>query len=1404
MFLGLFKQIEYFKAVFQALSMLKSVILAVFLVTFFVSSATGQQAANQFRRIDNSNGLSSNQINTIFSDSRGVIWIATVSGLDRYDGYSFRVFKNIPDDPTSLPENSIQRIFEDHRGYLWLFTTHSLYFYDPLTEQFSTDHFLFQKQKSLSRYNINTLRLDASNNLWIANGETGLYHINGQSEVFRHLRSGEHLPNGLTSNHILDVAFDSRGYAYALNACGIIDVVDPVALEVVERIDMLHLGKKEVDHELALFIDRDDDLWLYAERAVQGVVYMNRQTMQTTVFSARSQKNGLSSSLVSGMEEDNQGRIWIATDHGGINVIDKKRMTVDWITSVPGDETSLSANTVTALYKSPDNIIWVGTYKNGLNYYHEQLYQFKLFRSQPHETDTYFSNDVNCFAEDQLGNLWIGTNGEGLVYFDRARKLFKTYRHNPSNPSGLSSDIIVHLCVDYKNRLWIGTYQGGLNCFDGKRFQHYRNQPGNPASLSDNRVWQVFEDRNQRLWIGTLGGGLDLYDEETDAFVHHQTGDYNSVTSNFILALQQDRQGNLYVGTSDGLDVLDAQSGRFRHYGYQANDSKGLSHPSVLSVLEDSAGRLWVGTRKGLNLFHRDSSTFQVFGHEHGLPDNNIISMLEDEEGSVWIATLNGLSKLTVGEKGAVTFKNYDVLDGLQGREFNEHAALKTSTGELIFGGANGFNVFKPADLKEQQQCFPVVLTDFKLFNQSVKIGEEKNGHVILEKAISQAEAIRLKHNQNVFSIEFSALNYFQPERNRFQYMLEGFNDQWIETDARNRTATFTNLNPGSYLFRVRAAASDGSWAESETQLAVHVIPPFYVTPWALFVYFMLFVALILLLVFTIRRRAKTHYEREQEKSEYRRMRDLDAMKIRFFTNVSHEFRTPLTLILTPLDKILKEIKSDDLRRQLTIVQKNGRRLLNLVNQLLDFRKLEENTIGLHTTYGDIVLFMEEVFYSFTDLFESKHIHYRYSCNVKSYYVNFDYDKMEKILFNLLSNAVKFTGENGEIECRVSRKSIGDGGFEDYFEGAEYLEVQITDNGIGISPENHQKIFGRFFQVEESPSVTNQGSGIGLSLTREFVKMHKGTISVESEPGNGSRFTVRLPLSTQPLKQDMAVDLRNEATSVEQGIVSDYQTDNPDNGVPRPKVMIVEDNEDLRSYLKENLQKEHDVLEAPDGKAAWSLVLSDMPQLVVSDIMMPYMDGLELCRQIKGDSRTSHIVVILLTARSSGDQEIEGLEAGADDYLTKPFNYEVLELKIKRFIGLRESFRAAFSRKFEIKPGEIGITSLDEKFLKNALKLVEKNIGNSAFTVEKMGRELGISRGHLYNKLIALTGTTPVEFIRIMRLKRAAQLLAKSQMTVSEIAYQVGFNDPKYFTRYFKDEFGMVPSEFAKNPKGID
>ncbi len=680
------------------------------------------------------------------------------------------------------------------------------------------------------------------------------------------------------------------------------------------------------------------------------------------------------------------------------------------------------------------------------------------------------------------------------------------------------------------------------------------------------------------------------------------------------------------------------------------------------------------------------------------------------------------------------------------------------------------------------------------MFNKSVNVGERLNGQVILPQSISVTKAITLKYNENIFSIEFTALNFFNTSKLRYAYTLDGFNNNWFIADDKTHKATYTNLDPGSYTFRVRTINENGTLSKEGASLKINILPPLWRTTYAYIMYVLLLVTILYIARRIVLQRARMRFAIEQERREAHRLHDLDMMKIRFFTNVSHELRTPLALILTPLDKVIGNAQESSEKRQFQMIQRNAKRLLNLVNQLLDFRKMEMRELKVYPTPGDIIQFIQEISYSFTDLAAKNHIVFLFTSSVSHLFTEFDHDKIERILFNLLSNAFKFTPGNGQVsvDLNVINK-----------EPETILEIKVGDSGIGISVEKKEKIFDRFFQNDIPENIVNRGSGIGLSITREFVKLHNGTITVESEVNKGSCFTVLLPFKELEMtifqnssdeKEGGKAILFGEPHSIkeEKATVADVIKKN----TQKQTILLVEDNDDLRSYLKENLEQYFNIIEAANGKVGWQKTLALHPDIVVSDISMPEMNGIDLCRKIKNDKRTSFVPVILLTAITGEEEQLRGLETGASDYMTKPFNFEILLSKIRNLLAQQESAKKAYQKLVKASPSDVNVDSPDEKFMHRALEIIENNIGNPNFLVEELSRELYISRVGLYKKMLALTGKAPLDFIRSVRLQRAAQLLEKSRLTISEISYEVGFNDPKYFSRFFKAYFNMLPSVY--------
>lgn len=1356
--------------------------LLSFAILFCVPSLA-QFEQYTFSRIDVSSGLSNNQVNSIFKDRNGFLWFGTMSGLNRYDGYTIKTFRKSPDS-SSLVDNYVSNIWECPGNKLWITARPDVSIFDLNTEKISRNTTQYLASLNLPSGAITQIRKDSRNNYWFIYPNKGVYMVSAQQPPV--LYDSIEGKRSIASNDITGLAEDQEGSIWLVHRNGMLNKIDPQAATVTATIDQLQKTCKG-NYNWSIFIDRDNDIWANTGEP-RGLFYYNHRSL--VQFNENNAQHRLNTNLIMGVAQDNNGLIWVATDHGGINLINKqKQFSIQYLTNDPENNKSIGQNSINALYKDNNGIVWIGTYKQGISYYDENVGKFAHYKHRATDPHSLQYDDVNRFVEDKKGNIWIGTNGGGLIYFNRQTNRFTQYLHDPANPNSISNNVIVSLCIDHEQTLWIGTYLGGLNSFDGKKFTRYRHNDSIPGSLSEDRVWEIMEDSHNNLWIGTLGKGLDILDRKTGTFTHFRSGDTgtSALRSGYIMALMEDKKGNLWIGTAEGLDVYNPHTRIITHYD-QNNTPNSLSHKNVLSLLEDGNGKIWIGTREGLNYFDPEKNSFRQFYREDGLADNTILTILQDDHNSLWITTPNGLSNLLLkkdpGEGDIIAgIRNYEEVSNLQGKEFNENAALKTRAGELIMGGPNGFNIIN-ADYKDKTSPAPaLVFTNFQVFNKSIGAGDTLNNRVILANSINATKELELKFNENVFSIEFVALDFSHSGASKYAYRLEGFNEDWLYTDGQQRKTTYTNLDPGNYVFKVKAMTNDGNWS-AEKELHIRILPPFWRTPLAIFLYVLATAGILFLARRIIVERTRMKYEVEQQRREADRMHAIDNMKTKFFTNVSHEFRTPLSLILSPLDKILKQSHDPAQRSQLQLIHRNAKRLLQLINQLLDFRKMEVQQFVLHPGFHDIVAFCKDISQSFSDIAEQKNIRFSIHSDIEKLETWFDKDKLEKILFNLLSNAFKYTPQNGEI-------TIG-------FEYANNdFQIRVKDSGIGIPPEQHEKIFERFFQLDVPESMLNHGSGIGLAITKEFVRLHGGTVQVHSEPDKGTTFIVSLPVKTAGEVNGRHPELAPVAAITDNKELPPpiITTDKPG----RATILVVEDNEDFRFYLKDNLKSRYNVIEAIDGREGWHKVKQYAPQLVVSDIMMPHINGLELSRRIKNDPRTAKIPIILLTAMDNEEAQLEGYRSGINDYISKPFTFEILETRIRNILLQQQKLEKNILGKMEVSPKQVAISSADEQFMKMAVEAVEKNLSNAEYSVEDLSRDLFMSRVAIYKKLLALTRKTPVEFIRNMRLQRAAQLLSQSQLTVAEVAYEVGFNNPKNFSRYFKQEFDILPSQFQKN-----
>ena len=1370
---------------------------------------SAQNTEYPFTHLDVSKGLSHNRVTNIIRDEKGFLWFGTTNGLNRFDGYKFKIYKHQPGDSTSLNENFIANIFNAPGNKLWIRTQTGNSIYDPLSDSFSADLTHYLKPFGITDSRIQKIIKAPNGNFYFLHAAFGLYVLDQQTKQTKNFRFKKGVFNSLHSAQITDVTTDPIGNIWLIYTDGLLEKLDSKTGKIIDRKQWpVSASKMPVDN-YNLFCDKQGDLWIYSSIKPLGVFYFNVAKSITKNLNKESLVNRLNSNMVTSIVQDDAGKIWIGTDHGGVNLIDKTSFEVTYLVNRENNSKTIGQNSIVSMFKDPMGIIWLGTYKKGISYYHPNIIKFPLFGRQALTGNSLGYDDVDAFAEDAKGNLWIGTNGGGLIYFDRKRGSFKSYLNNKASSNSLSNNVVISLCIDHEQKLWIGTYFGGLDCFDGQTFRHYRHNEADLSSISDDRVYEVMEDSDHTIWAGTLGGGISKFDRNNKKFTSFRANQPSSIHSNYVYSIVEDKLKNLWIGTTDGVEMLDKKTGKFVQYQSDPTSANSLINNNVYSLTVDSRGLIWIGTHDGLSVLDPKTKKVKNYRSMDGLPDNNVVAIREDSKHSMWLSTANGLSNVLVKGTNAdeLRFINYDEKDGLQGREFNEDASFVTSKGELIFGGSNGFNLFNPTTIKVSNTPPVVVLTDFMLFNESVKPGKELNGNVVLSNSITDIKSIKLKYNENFFSIEFASLNFLNPDKVRHEYRMEGFDSNWILADNTVRKATYTNLDPGEYTFKVKAISDDGISQEKILSLNIEILPPWWRTTFAYFIYTLIFLSGLFYARFRGIQKIQAQFAleqekkealrvREQERQEAQRMHELDVMKIKFLTNVSHEFRTPLSLIMAPVDKILKSPDQPVNKDQITLIKRNAKRLLNLVNQLLDFRKMEVKELKLDLKPGDIIAFIKDVSFSFIDIAEQNKISFEFDTDTNDFVTRFDHDKIERILFNLLSNAFKFTQPGGRVTVLLSLTA------ETVAESFK-LKINVIDTGIGIPAGKKLKIFERFFQNEVPASMINQGSGIGLSITKEFVKMHSGEISVENVSTGGSCFIVELPLNRV---NDQIDDLTTVIVEPEE--LSDSEelpSLEPKRKLnkKRPTVLLVEDNEDFRFYLKDNLRESFRMIEACNGKEGWQKALALHPDLIVSDISMPEMNGLELCEKIKNDSRTSQIPIILLTALINEEDQMKGLESGANDYLTKPFNFEILHFKIKNLLAMQKSFKSTYSKQIDVHVKADEIQSVDEKFLASTLTFIEKNLQNSNFSVEELSRLMNMSRVSLYKKVLLLTGKTPVEFIRYIRLEKAKHLLETSQLNISEICYKVGFNTPKYFTKAFKAEYNVLPSEFLNELKNV-
>ncbi|MDR2119117.1 MAG: response regulator [Tannerellaceae bacterium] len=1333
----------------------------------------------KFKRVDAADGLSNSEVKCIYKDRTGFVWFGTPSGLNRYDGYSIITCKQqLEGNSRNISNNDIERIQEDADGRLWIKTRPGYCLYDPEQECFVEDaDRVFEACSGGGGFRNApdaVIYIDFGKNIWFVTPEDVRRYDVSRQECIR-FPLGE--PEGLSRGKIRDIRQGQNRYWFLFDS-GVLECMDAQSHRIIHRDSTLHRDARlQGVRNIRLFEDSSGDVWVYRTGTHYGLACYRTARNEWTHYSASApHPYRISGNIISAVEEDANGIIWVGTDHGGVNLINKATGEISLLWYSEQDPNGLPQNTIRCIYRDDTDIVWLGTFKRGACYYHESIFKFTM----PEEKSPIPFKDINCFLESADSNLWLGTNGGGLLHFDRRKGQYTSYTHRPEDRNSPAGDVIVDLETDPQGRIWIGYFLAGMDCFDGKTFTHYTS--GDPDGLADENAWVLHCDRDGRLWTGTLGAGLLVWDTRTGRRLKKYP------TGGAVYSIIETREGRMLIGTQSGLFTYNARGDSLEPYGKEVFERIRLAKHDINRLYEDSRGLLWIGTRNGLFAFNPYTGDIRPFTSDSGLSSDLVQSILEDSEHNMWVATNRGLNCIRVStshdEPGYFySLLSYDSSEGLQGEMFNFNAACFTSRSELIFGGSRGYNIFTPSGIRYNRHSPRVALTGLQLYNQKIRPQEVWQGRTVLTKSITHTEEINLQYSDNYFSLSFAALDYCMPAKSRYYYKLEGFNNQWLEAGRGSRKVTYTNLNPGKYTLYLKAINNDGVESADPVVLRIHIHPPFWNTVWARAVYAVLLAGTALYVFVRMSRRSERKLNDAREKMRVNQQLAIDEMKLHFFTNISHEFRTPLTLILSPLEDLSSRAKSAEEKELLSIVRRNAKHLLTLVNQLLDFRKLDSHSPSLQQSLGDIVLFIRQQADLFVEVMARKDISFRFQTEMEQLHTYFDAEKLSKVLVNILSNAYKFTPAEGSICLELSR---ADG---------DSLRIAVTDSGIGIPESELNRVFDRFYQVKREGANSYQGSGIGLHIAKEFVQLHGGRIWAERIPEGGSRFVILLPCREETAGHGS--EPSHTAPEHERNLHDDEAAFEAEfKRQASPKLLIVEDNGELRSLLASRLQERYAILQAGDGEEGLDIAFREIPDMILSDVMMPRLDGIEMSRKIKGDIRTSHIPIILLTAKTGDESKLQGLTAGADDYISKPFNQEILQIKIRNLIEMRKRSQALFHEQIRIEPSKIVVNSLDKQLIGKAIEYTEQNISNPDFSVEELSRELGMSRVHLYKKLSSLSGKTPIEFIRVIRLKRAAQLLKESRLTVSEIAYEVGFNNPKYFRKYFKDEFGVLPSQY--------
>jgi signal transduction histidine kinase/ligand-binding sensor domain-containing protein/DNA-binding response OmpR family regulator len=1376
----------------------RTVRVGVLLLSILSAIGTAPLAAQErvaFRHLTIADGLSQNAVSAIVQDRRGFMWFGTKDGLNRYDGYHFVVFRHDPFDSTSISDSEITAIFEDSGGQLWIGTR------GGGVNRFDRGRERFERVTAGPARNIVGFAEDSAGGIWVASFGEGLVRLTtaarrGEMKAERVVHSSADR-SSLSDDRVRALLVDHRGVLWVGTEAGL------------DRLDAPAAGGSAFTHyaaapnapiglidtrATALHEDARGRLWI---GSIPGITMFDsaRTRAEHHYHKYRTFRYGWGE--VIGFAEDPAGRVWLST-RSELMRFDPERAEFAYFRHDPQVSESINSDLPTSVYRDRSDVLWVGTNGYGINVHDPKANRFQTFRRPEDRPSRVAGFSVYTIFEDHTGTLWIDA---GLLYrWNRATGELRSFETSSTRPNDFGNTGVWSIIEDPPGFLWAATYRGLYHYeIATGRARQYRYDPADSTGLPEQVVYDVFRDTTGVIWAVTENFLVRLADAERGRFQSWRYKERATSGQWVFPSTIQLRDGSLWLGSDQGLVRFDPKTASFRHWRHDPRVPASLSHDAIRSILPDPRRPdqvLWIGTAGGgLNRFDIDPGTFTHFTERDGLPNNVVYGVLPDANGGLWLSTNKGLSRFDPTTR---QFRNYDADDGLQSNEFNSGAAFRSRSGELFFGGLYGFSFFRPEAIHNNPHVPEVVITGFRRGNRYETV---RDSGTVLHTTISETDTVRLSYSDAVLTFEFAALEYSAPAKNRYAYRMVGFNDEWYESGSV-RAATYTNLPPGHYWFQVRASNNDGVWNDRVASLVIIIRPPWWRAWWA----YALYGILVLGALYYARRSEMNRIRLENrlaiERVEADQLRELDRARSRLFANVSHEFRTPLTLTIGPLDDLRAGLHgplSAAAAEQVDLARRNAGRVLGLINEILDLARAESGRETLRARRVDLGAFVSSIARTFVPLAERKAIAFDVQGPSEQVIVFGDPDHLDRALSNLLSNAFKFTPDGGAVRVTVTADE-------------SVARIAVRDSGAGIPASDLNLIFDRFHRAQTAG--TQPGTGIGLSLARELIALHGGSIAVESEEGFGSTFTVTLRKGKAHLTADQIADEGAVIAWAPRGgpspqlfatapVTSELPNAEPvasaaDDDVTT--VLVVDDNAEVRTYVKQHLAPRYRVLEAVDGAQGLEMARRLLPDLVLSDVMMPVMDGYALCRALKSDADTDFIPVILLTARAEAEDRLAGLTEQADDYLTKPFDVRELLARIANIVATRRRLRERYAAAapapdpVQMHPTRIAVEPADQRFIDQVRAAIERHLGDESFNVERLASEVAQSRGNLHRRLRDLIGETPSDLIRRMRLERAAQLLESGVGSVAEVAYAVGFKSVAHFSNAFVEQHGVRPS----------